>query len=996
MDIPIRDRRTKEDIIEYMNTCAKQYVPEWRYDQEHPDAGTALVSLFADMMYDNIKRFNQSVAMDMFSFFDGVNAKMLPARPAEGFITFALPAGMESEEEVPAGTRLLAETPEEQLVFETQEEVLVRQMDIGKIYLSNPYEDAIYQIYDSGKENMPSFFLFRNGEENLQQHSLFFCFDKGLEIRTMADAKLTLLLESRTMEGRGGEELLTDPSVIRFSYGTMEGYREFSETETQQEKRALSGEQTGTAAAGVLYKEGKLHFSIEGGENGIAPREEQQSLYVIRADILDAELFSQSYVRQVSLSVRSKERVPDLINVNGTDQEPEDFFVFGDTLSLYNEFYIASGEVFGKAGARIQIEFDLDFVKIPLEMPDEEKIVWKTIMRKGDFVPDKEYDITIAEVIWEYYNGYGWTRLPTSREYKELFCVSEDFQSVKGRRERIEFLCPEDMGRVLVNSTESFYIRARIMKINNAYKAKGAYIAPVAGRFSLGYDYEEAPLAPVRIVRQNNMETQIFQKEEIRREDFAFPVSTPNLDKKLSCYLGFEQPPVGSPLKMLFVMHDTMQGNMPVIEWEYLGEKGWNRVNLMDKTEGFHHTGLVSWSGSQDIRRKVLFGQNLFWLRLTDSEEAYRGSAGKEHCPRIDGIYPNSTGILGVETVEETYGIDPHDEEKRIWLSYTDIAEIEIQVLERMEDESGVPRQVWETWTEVGELREDSLREYVADRQEGRIEFPQYMHSACLSGQGEIQVRIRYGRCRGDRGNLKSGQISRLGQTVGFINQSYNPIASVGGTPREKVMEAIKRNAQILRHGYRCVSAQDYEAMAWEATRDISRIKCFSGYDQNRNREPGAVTLVVLPKDYEENSYSFEKMKMQIYEYLSGHMDQNIINLGKFYIVRPEMIRLDVKVSIELSQEKEIFGTKKKVLGELEHFLDPLYGNFHGEGWEIGMIPDKNQIMHALKRVKGVKHIGQITLRKYRRGRFEEFEINEEARLSSYFLPKSGNHEVLF
>lgn len=995
MDIPMRDRRTKEDIIEYMNTCAKQYVPEWRYDQEHPDAGTALVSLFADMMYDNIRRFNQSVAMDMFSFFDEVNAKMLPARPAEGFITFALPADLESEDEVPAGTRLLAETPEGQLIFETREEVLVRQMDIGKIYLSNPYADAIYQIYDREKEAMPSFFLFRSGEKNLQQHTVYFCFDRGLEIRTIADARLTLCLESRAMEGGGSEALLMDPSVIRFSYGTAEGYREFSGAEALQETKPARGEPAGTAARGTVYREGELRFTMEGGEEGIAPREEQQSLYVIRADILNAELFSRIFVRQVSLSVRSKDRRPDLIHVNGTDQEPEDVFVFGDTLSLYNEFYIASDEVFGKSGARIEIEFDLDFVKIPLEMPAAEKIVWKSIMRKGDFAPDKEYDISIAEVLWEYYNGYGWTRLPVSAEYKKLFSVGEDPQSVKGRRARIEFCCPGDMERVLVNSAESFCLRARIMKMNNAYKTKGAYIAPVAGSFSLSYDYEEAPLTPVRIVRQNNMETQTFEKEEIRQEGFAFPFSSPNPDRKLSCYLGFEHPPVGSPLKMLFVMHDTMPGSMPGIEWEYLGEKGWNRMNLADRTEDFHHTGLVSWSGSQDIRRKVLFGQELFWIRLTDTEEAYQDSAGREYCPKIDGIYPNSTSILGIETVEETFGIDPHDEEKRIWLSYTDIAELEIQVLERMDYESGVLRQVWETWTEAEELREDCVREYVADRQEGRIDFPKYMNSACLSEQGEIRIRVRYGYCRGDRGNLKSGEISRLGQTVGFISQSYNPIASVGGSPREKVSEAIRRNAGILRHGYRCVSAQDYEAMAWEATRDISRIKCFSGYDRNRNREPGAVTLVVLPKDYEDNSYSFEKTKLQIYEYLSGHMDQNLLNLGKFHIVRPELIRLDVKVTIELSQKNEIFGTKKRVLEELEHFLDPLYGSFHGEGWEIGMIPDKNQIMHALKRVDGVKHISQITLRKYRRGRFEDYEINEETRLSAYFLPKSGNHEVL-
>ena len=100
MNIPQIEKMSKEDIISYMRKCAKQYVPEWRYDEEQPDAGTALISIFADMMYDNIKKFNMSAAGDLFSFFDGVNARLLPASPAEGFVAFGLPEGYFGESEI--------------------------------------------------------------------------------------------------------------------------------------------------------------------------------------------------------------------------------------------------------------------------------------------------------------------------------------------------------------------------------------------------------------------------------------------------------------------------------------------------------------------------------------------------------------------------------------------------------------------------------------------------------------------------------------------------------------------------------------------------------------------------------------------------------------------------------------------------------------------------------------------------------------------------------
>lgn len=993
MHIPEREKKTREDLIEYMKKCAKQYVPEWRYDEEHPDAGTALVSLFADMMYDNIQRFNLSSAGDMFSFFDEVHAKMLPAKPAEGFITFQLPEGLDRVQEVMRGTRLAAETGEGPVVFETQDEVLVRRMEIEKIYLSNPKDDTIFQVYGREQGGIPSFFLFQNGQENLQRHRICFCFSHGLEIYTHAEAMLSFQLKSGSEKTEEWNQAILDETRIRFSYGTAEGFHAIP-GKTLQENSQKKAESPEAEEEQSFSPDGVLRFTLTGGEEGIAAKEEFRSMYVIQAEILDVDFFSQIYISSLSLSLQSRGQKPDFIHVNGTDQEMEDFLVFGETPAVYDEFYIASEEVFQKAGAKIQIEFDLDFVKIPLEMTAEEKKAWKTVMKKRDFVPDREYDITVCEVIWEYYNGYGWTRLKEGHTYRNLFAAEE---GLRESRVRMELLCPMDIQRVLVNSAETYAIRARIYKMQNAYKTKGAYIAPVAGRVTLSYDYSVSPLSPAEIIRWNHLEREEISEKEMKKEGFAVPLCEKNPDTKTACYLGFAYPPVDGPLKLLFAMHDTMPRTMPPVEWEYLGTDGWEKMHPIDGTQGFHHTGLVSWFGNQKICRQILFGENLFWIRLVDEDGAYQNGTWGEFCPKIDGIYPNSTRILGIETMEELYGIPPYAEEKILLLPFADLAELHVWVLERKEYIHGSMEPIWELWRETEELDRESSekREYTADRQTGIITFPKYMRSSCLNEQNEITVRVRCGYCQGEKGNQKVGKINRLNQSVGFISGSSNPVASVGGMPGEKVLEAVKRNAQILRHGYRCVSAGDYEDMAWEAARNISKVKCFSGYDQEGKRQPGAVTLVILPKEYEEDSFSFEKTRREIYEYLSVRMDENIVNLGKFYIVRPEMIRLNVKASIELQKEKEVFRVRKRVVEELEHFLHPLYGNFYGEGWEIGLIPNQNQIEHALKRVDGVKHIHQLTLRKFCRGRFEEYEVQEEQALPFYLLPKSGKHEIL-
>ncbi|MCI8682311.1 MAG: hypothetical protein HFH50_04880 [Lachnospiraceae bacterium] len=971
MDIPQMEKMTKKDVIDYMRKCARQYVPEWRYDEEQPDPGTALVSVFADMMYDNIKKFNMSVAGDLFSFFDGINAKLLPASPAEGFAVFGLPEGLVSEAEVPAGTRLLADTEDEQLVFETQEEVLVCSVEMQRIFLAVPKEDAVYEVFSRGKDPVPSFFLFQDGTENLQRHLLFFCFGQELKINSYANVRLSLVPAGKKAE-KELEEALCDPARIRFFYGAGEEYQRISD---------------------YTYQDGGLCFKIPGGPQGIAAMEEFNSQYVISAEILDGRFFSGIYWKEIALNTECRGQKPEFINVNGTDQEIEEFLAFGENPSLYDECYIGSQEIFGKTGAQISVEFDLDFVKIPIEeIVSGVKIAWKRIMRKQEFVPEEEYDITIREVIWEYYNGFGWKRLSVSSQYRDIFSVEE---GLRGVRRRMEFTCPADIEPALVNSAENYCIRARIIRMNNAYKTKGAYVAPVMGNFSLSYSYMEAPLHPQAMIQQSNMERTEYRKEEMEANGFAFPACRARTEEQRSCYFGFNRPPVGGPLKFLFTMHDTVKGNLSGMKWEYLSKEGWKEMHPADGTEGFAHTGLISWYGRKDSSHGQMFGEDLYWIRLREGT-GQEADNDRMNCPKIEGIYSNATSILAVETVEEFYEIEPRAEEKQIQLSYPDISSLEVRVLEPG-DYTGSPAKQWTTWKEVEELTEGSgvRKEFAADRRNGKLLFPKYMEAGGRNDQEEIGVHVRYSHSRGDKGNLAAGEIGRLDRTVGFINSVVNPMATVCGLPEETVMEAVERNAGLLRHGRRCVSAKDYEDMAKEAARDVSRVKCFPNRDETGKSRPGAVTLVVLPGDYGESFYSFERTRKKIYTCLAAHMDETILNRGQFHIVMPELIRLDVKVVLELTQEKEIFAAIKRVREELERFLNPLYGNFYGNGWEIGTLPDKNQITHALKKVEGVKYISQLSLRKYRRGRFEEYEVNEERLLPFYRLPKSGFHEVI-
>ena len=87
--LPEIDQRNKEDIKAYMKKQLSTYTPEWRFDEDNPDVGTALAMIYAEMMGDTIYRFNQVPERTKLTFFNQLGANLAPAVPAYGYITFS-------------------------------------------------------------------------------------------------------------------------------------------------------------------------------------------------------------------------------------------------------------------------------------------------------------------------------------------------------------------------------------------------------------------------------------------------------------------------------------------------------------------------------------------------------------------------------------------------------------------------------------------------------------------------------------------------------------------------------------------------------------------------------------------------------------------------------------------------------------------------------------------------------------------------------------------
>lgn len=969
------DPHTSEDIIHSIADTAANYTPEWNFDLENPDIGSALAYVYADMMEDTIRQLGRVGYKNQLAFFNSLGAGLRDAAVSRGYAVLGLVQDAPDGTEVDAYTGMTADLTEEEggaARFETREDLYVTPAYPTCLYLTDGRKDSIYQLSDNLQEQSDSITLFRRKGENLQKHEFYLAHDEVLRIQGESDIEIGLY----TQKGRLLEEKilkrLADPKAAVFSYWTGEEWQEFSEVSV------LSGRL-------MLHKTGSLAAAgrMQAGES---------ETYVVRCRVKDIDEVGKVSVEEIMLKGKGAKLLPQYIYGASIECSQSEFFPFGERMNLYEEVYFGSEEVLTKRGAQVSLSFQMDFVQIPLENPMEEQpFEWKWVMKRSEFRPDPEYDITIEEVIWEYFNGTGWSRLFPEKEYGDIF--SARF-GVLNQQKTLTFICPEDIAPILVNACETCYIRARILKMNNLYKLKGKYITPVISNPLFSYHYKEMGRHPQMVGTENNLERRLFGRNRLKNANRAICILEGLSEEEKSMYLGFERPPAGSPIRMLWVMEDTLTGERGSISWEYENQRGFQEMNLADLTNQLSRTGSVTFAGRSDFRKTSHFGQEMYWIRLRDESGFYSDHNVHTLYPVLKKLWMNVVEIRHMEREEtELFTLDYYEEDCSFSLLRGNIDEISVEVLEDSEEEAH-----WVVWEEVPALETQlgGKRVYEVDRINGVLRFGNGSHGRVPPFGKPEGIRAHYKCGGGSKGNVQEGQVNKLNQTVGFVSSVYNPIALWGGLDVESATEALKRCGAKLRHWDRAVTARDYEELAVEAARILQKVRCFGGRNDKGEKESGAVTLVVYPKNYQGDKNIFYAVQEDIFNYLGSRMDQGILNRGQFYIVEPKLVEIQVRAEITVGSFQDIFKVRRKVQERVQLFLDPVKGHFDGNGWNIGQLPNAMQLQNILKEIPEIVWISKVYLMTFINGPKgkQEVELTDISK-HPYVLPTSGNVEVV-
>ena len=140
---PALDGRRFASLLRELLRHAPHYVPDLDL-AEQEGVGPALMRIGAHLGEAVAARLDRAPDKNLVAFLDRLGVTLLPARPARVAVTFKLASGLQEAVLVPGGARVTAPGDDEDIPFETTDELLAIPGALAATYGVDPARDAIY------------------------------------------------------------------------------------------------------------------------------------------------------------------------------------------------------------------------------------------------------------------------------------------------------------------------------------------------------------------------------------------------------------------------------------------------------------------------------------------------------------------------------------------------------------------------------------------------------------------------------------------------------------------------------------------------------------------------------------------------------------------------------------------------------------------------------------------------------------------------------------
>ncbi|MDE7234816.1 MAG: hypothetical protein K2N29_07145, partial [Ruminiclostridium sp.] len=221
-------------------------------------------------------------------------------------------------------------------------------------------------------------------------------------------------------------------------------------------------------------------------------------------------------------------------------------------------------------------------------------------------------------------------------------------------KKTIRFTCPDDITPSVQNAREGLWIRARISRVENRYSTRAQWLLPLLKSVTLRFDYGNCFLPADRIITLNSLERRSFLSEK-GMGGTPMELFRPMPERHRAVYFMFDRPPEGYPVNIYMEFAGSTDSSS-VISFQRLtgdgsGRTSWAELKTADRTNGFSHSGILSFYCPKDFCEAELFGERGFLIRAVN-----RGmdlSADRFEAPRLTGIVMNAVDIVQKQSISD-------------------------------------------------------------------------------------------------------------------------------------------------------------------------------------------------------------------------------------------------------------------------------------------------------------------------------------------------------
>lgn len=900
----------REEMLQKAQRLAQSYVPEWKFDPAAPDAGSALAVLLCDMLAESGGRLDGALhkhRLQYLNLFDDLKTE--PIQAARSFVRFhAVSAGQEPVF-VPKGTRLLAHSPQTEapVVFETQHGLTVSGAAPSAIYATNRAAGQIVCHMAPGEEagEAKPFPAFGTGGENLEHHRLLLGFDDLPSPDAYGRASLLLELDQPQDAPEGRLEAMVNEGWLRF---------------------ALQGPEGDLPFANVAWEQNAVRLEMR----DISPQKTPllgEERYVIA---LEAEGPADWQVTGARLHFGAQDAQP-LVERDGTLQPAALVRPFGVPMQVYAQCALECPEVLDHPGAVASLAFNLRYEQYEqalAELAVDQEL--KVVMRRPRALPKQQsVDVVCDEIALEYLGQNGWRPLDAGPGVAGLF------RGETQGKVQLSFRLPADM--LPAGQAGGPRLRLRLLRADGLYQVPSVQLCPVLEEVRLSYRYEGEGLPAAAACAVNN-----FERQDLAPLWAAKRAATPFYTNECewpALYLGFEQNPQGSPASLYLALENNADAPLDILpEARVYG--AFARVKVADGTQGLLYSGALLLMLPADMEKHSLFGHEMYWLRLV----CYSPLGDDVELPRVAALYPDMAAVANLVSSEEQFYLDGQEGAVTLTLAQKGLIDAKVYL---NEEEGARPGQDnWVLW-QKGRAHHPG-RLYGIDLPAGQLHFSKNVLAAWPPRKDAPAVKVVYQCYHGDAANVPAGAIDTLAESIRGVARVENPVPAFGGRNgyNEETGAAIIGN--LLRTRGQVVTRQDYFDLISQVCYGVRRVKCVPGVDISGAPRPNAVVVAVLIDEYAKGGHIFSAAKQTIYDAL---MERSALApLGKsLYLCQPRFVRMSARLWLECEKMDTAYDLQKQCADSIAQFIDPLAGNFEGEGWEIGDLPNVQQLTAYLK-----------------------------------------------